>query len=283
MPPLDSILGAALHRAELLAEVVETAALRRSNETKTAVLRSISHDLRTPVTAILTAIAALDPERATPQLVGDVRDVVTFAGGRLARLIDKLLDLTLLQSGALDPRCEWYSLEDVLSEAVDGVGAGADVFHLSIDPGLPLLQGDPGHLERAFGNLLENAARYPDGKPVAVRAHVLGEWVCVGIVDHGPGIAAREHERIFLPFYRPPESDSTHHGSGLGLAIAKGFIEATGGSIAVESLPGQGTSFVIDLPVSPDTAATGVGNPQREPANAQQPAPAGEPVATAVQ
>ena len=93
VPPLESILVAALHRIQLQAEVVETAALRRSNETKTAVLRSVSHDLRTPVTAILTAIAALDPDGSTPERVREVRDVVTSAGLRLARLIEKLLDL----------------------------------------------------------------------------------------------------------------------------------------------------------------------------------------------
>jgi two-component system sensor histidine kinase KdpD len=280
VPPLESVLGAALHRAELQAEVVETAALRRSNETKTAVLRSVSHDLRTPVTAIVTAIEALDPERPTPELIGDVRDVFTFAGRRLARLIDKLLDLTLLQSGTLDSRCEWYSLEDVLSEAIEGVGVDPGVFSLFVDAELPLLQGDPAHLERAFGNLLENAARYSHGQPVAVRAHTMGESVCVRIVDQGPGIPAREHERIFLPFYRPADTDSTHPGSGLGLAIAKGFIQAASGSIAVEWLPGQGTSFLIDLPVSPSAAVSGEGaSPGLERSQVDTARPLDDPVA----
>jgi two-component system, OmpR family, sensor histidine kinase KdpD len=248
VPPLESILGAMLDRAQLQAEVVETAALRRSDDTKTAVLRSVSHDLRSPVTAILTAIAALDPARATPELVGDVREVVTAAGTRLTGMIDKLLDLTRLQSGMLDPRCDWYSIEDVLSEAIDGVDAASPAFHLAVDGGVPLLRGNPGQLERAFGNLLENAARYSDGKPVVVRARMTGGCVRVRIVDQGPGIAVREQERIFMPFYRSPDSGSVHQGSGLGLAIAQGFIHAAGGSITVESLPGQGTSFVVDLP-----------------------------------
>jgi two-component system sensor histidine kinase KdpD len=254
VPPLESILAATLHRAQLQAEVVETAALRRSDEMKTAVLRSVSHDLRTPVTAILTAIAALDPEQA-PEGVREVRDVVTSAGTRLARLIEKLLDLTTLQSGTLAPRCEWYSIEEVLSEAIDGVGAAADVFQLVVSANIPLLQGDPGQLERAFGNLLENAARYSNGKPVSVRARGIGGRVRVRVVDQGPGISAREQERIFMPFYRSPDAGSAHQGSGLGLAIAKGFIEAGGGSIDIESLPGQGTSFIVDLPVGAAVAA----------------------------
>jgi two-component system sensor histidine kinase KdpD len=250
VPPLESILSAALHRAKLQAEVVETTALRRSDEMKTAVLRSVSHDLRTPVTAILTAAAALDPEHPTPEDVREVRDVVTYAGTRLARLIEKLLDLTVLQSGTLAPRREWYSIEEVLSEAVEGLGTAPGAVRFAIDPDVPLLEGDAGQLERAFGNLLENAVRYSGGQPVVVLVRTIGSRVRVRIVDQGPGIDAEEQERIFLPFYRSFVSGSSHEGSGLGLAIAKGFINAGSGEIRVESLPGQGTSFVVDLPMS---------------------------------
>lgn len=250
VPALESILSAALHRAKLQAEVVETSALRRSDEMKTAVLRSVSHDLRTPVTAILTAASALDPEHSTPEDVGEVRDVVTHAGRRLARLIEKLLDLTVLRSGTLEPRREWYSVEEVLSEAIAGLDSAAGVVRTSIDPNISLLEGDAGQLERAFGNLLENAVRYSGGQPVVVLVRSIGSRVRVRIVDQGPGISALEQERIFLPFYRSSDSGSSHEGSGLGLAIAKGFINAGGGEIRVESLPGQGTSFVVDLPVS---------------------------------
>jgi two-component system sensor histidine kinase KdpD len=255
VPALESILSAALHRATLQAEVVETTALRRSDEMKTAVLRSVSHDLRTPVTAILTAVSALDPEHPTPEDVREVRDVVTYAGVRLARLIEKLLDLTMLQSGTLEPRREWYSIEEVLSEAAEGLDEAAGVVRFAIDPDIPLLQGDAGQLERAFGNLLENAVRYSGGQPVVVLVRSIGSRVRVRIVDQGPGISAQEQERIFLPFYRSSDNGASHEGSGLGLAIAKGFVNAGGGEIRVESLPGQGTSFVVDLPVSSTDAA----------------------------
>jgi two-component system, OmpR family, sensor histidine kinase KdpD len=257
VPALESILSAALHRATLQAEVVETAALRRSDEMKTAVLRSVSHDLRTPVTAILTAASALDPEHSTPEDVGEVRDVVTHAGRRLARLIEKVLDLTALQSGTLEPRRDWYSIEEVLSEATVALDAAAEVIHTSVAPDIPLLQGDAGRLERAFGNLLENAVRYSGGQPVVVLVRTVGPRVRVRIVDQGPGISAQEQERIFLPFYRSSDNGSSHEGSGLGLAIAKGFINAGGGELRVESLPGQGTSFVVDLPMSAAAADLG--------------------------
>ncbi|MGH2831153.1 MAG: sensor histidine kinase [Solirubrobacteraceae bacterium] len=250
VPLLESILAAALHRAELQAEVVETAALRRSDELKTAVLRSVSHDLRTPLSAILMAATALDSQRPTSENVADVREQVIDAATRLWRLIEKLLDLSVLQAGRAEPRLVWYSIDEVLQEAIEQVGVDTAIFKLSVPQQLPLLRGDPGQLERAFVNVLENAARYASEKPVSVRARAVRDRIRVLIVDQGPGIPRSEHERIFLPFYRAPGAPSQHPGSGLGLAITKGFLELNGGRIAVESSPGQGTSFVVEFPLA---------------------------------
>lgn len=248
VPALGSILGAARDRAELQREVVETAGLRRSDEMKTAVLRSVSHDLRTPVTAILTAAGALD-RSSGPESIAEVREVVLESGTRLWRLIEKLLDLSLLEAGQLEPPLAWYSLEEILQEAIEQVQADGGRFVASLQDGLPLLRGDAGQLERAFVNVLENAVRYSHGEPVSVRARMVGERIRVRIVDRGPGIAPSERERVFLPFYRSASLPSSHQGSGLGLAIAKGFVEVNGGHIAVESLPGQGASFVVEFPL----------------------------------
>jgi two-component system, OmpR family, sensor histidine kinase KdpD len=249
VPSLGSILAAALHREALQGEVVETDALRRSDEMKTALLRSVSHDLRTPVTAILTAAGALDPAASTGETVGEVRDVVLDAATRLWLLIEKLLDLSLLQAGSLEQGAAWCSIEDVLHEAVEQTGARHVEFALSIERELPPLQGDPAQLERAFVNVLENAARFCDGKPVSVRARAVGDRLRVRVVDRGPGIASADRERVFLPFYRGADGGRAHTGSGLGLAIARGFVEVNGGRIAVESPPGQGTSFVVEFPL----------------------------------
>ena len=91
--------------------------------------------------------------------------------------------------------------------------------------------------------------RYSDGKRVSVRGRVVGDRVMMRITDQGPGIRAGDLERVFMPFYRSPEQSTAHQGAGLGLAIAKGFIEVNGGRISVESLPGQGTSFIIEFPL----------------------------------
>jgi two-component system, OmpR family, sensor histidine kinase KdpD len=250
VPSLESILAAALHRAELQDEVVETAALRRSDELKTAVLRSVSHDLRTPLAAILMAATALDAERPTSENVGDVREQVIDAATRLWRLIEKLLDLSVLQSGGAEPRQVWYSVDEVLQEAIEQSGGESGVFRLSVEAEMPLLRGDPGQLERAFANVLENALRYCRDKPVSVRARTVRDRIRVLIVDQGPGISPGEQERIFLPFYRAPGAQGHQSGSGLGLAITRGFVELNGGRISVESPPGQGTSFVVEFPLA---------------------------------
>jgi two-component system sensor histidine kinase KdpD len=249
VPSLVALLAAALDREALQREVVETQALRRSDDIKTALLRTVSHDLRSPLTAIAAAGEALasprldDAERA--QLAADVVGQAT----RLSRLVDKLLDLSRLQGGAADPRTEWCSVEEVLRAAMDETPHAAG-WSVVIDPGLPLIRADGAQLERAFANLLENAARHGGEHPVAVRARAVGQRVLVRIVDRGPGIAQPERERVFEAFYRGSGSaDDGHTGSGLGLAVVRGFVEANGGRTWVESLPGQGATFVVELPL----------------------------------
>ena len=254
VPSLEALLAAALERDRLQAEVVETQALRRSDELKTALLRTISHDLRTPLTAILTAGAALvggELSRADREELG--RAIVEEAE-RLTGLVEKLLDLSRLEAGAAEPRLQWCSADEILREAARTLDPGGSRFALSIDPDLPLIRADAAQLERAFANLLENAARYSGDARVSVRARVVGERLMVRVVDRGPGIARAELTRIFEAFYRAPGKRLGHTGSGLGLAIVKGFVEANGGEVWAESLPGQGTSFVVALPIERDAA-----------------------------
>jgi two-component system sensor histidine kinase KdpD len=178
-----------------------------------------------------------------------VREQVIDAATRLWQLVEKLLDLSVLQAGRAEPRLVWYSIEEVLEEAIEQVRDETLLFKLSAERDMPLLRGDPGQLERAFVNVLENAARYCDGKPVSVRARTVRGRIRVLVVDQGPGIPQGEQERIFLPFYRARGTFSAHPGSGLGLAITRGFVELNGGRINVESLPGQGTTFAVEFPV----------------------------------
>lgn len=257
VPPLEALIAIALQRDQLQAEAVETEALRRSDDVKTALLRAVSHDLRTPLTGIVAAGHALGARSVTDGERDELSAAVVSEGERLSSLVDKLLDLSRLQAGRAEPRRAWTSLEDVLLAARDSVAPGSDRIVLTVDPELPAVHVDAAQLERAFANLLENARRYSGESPVTVRARMSGSEVVARIADRGPGIPASEQARIFEPFYRGSgDGQRPWTGSGLGLAIAKGFVEGNGGRIAVESLPGQGTSFVVAFPASEAEATT---------------------------
>jgi two-component system sensor histidine kinase KdpD len=257
-PALGALVAIALRRDAMQAEAVETAALRRSDDVKTALLRAVSHDLRTPVTAIVAAGHALGSDSMTPEERAELTAAVVEEGERMAALVDKLLDLSRLQAGGAAPRPDWVSVEDLVLAARDGLSDRRGDVRLVVDEDVPAVRVDAAQLERAFANLLENAWRYSGGRPVAAHARRSGSRVIVRVVDQGPGIERAEQDRIFEAFYRggrgTKEKGSSWGGSGLGLAIAKGFVEANGGTITVESLPGQGSTFVVALPIEPVAA-----------------------------
>jgi two-component system, OmpR family, sensor histidine kinase KdpD len=302
VPALEALLSAALERESLLGGVVETAALRRADTVKTALLRAVSHDLRSPLTAISAAGEALGSPSLSKQEQGELVAVIGEEAERLSRLVDNLLDLSRLEAGAAEPRRDWTSVEELIRAALAELGARPEEFSLSIDEELPLVSVDPVQMERAFVNVLENARRHSGGHPVSVRARAVrglarvpdvpaasgvdgeaapaqdtgvrpaGGRVIVRVVDRGPGIPPAQLERVFEPFYRTGTTAGGHRGSGLGLAIARGFTQASSGSLHVESLPGQGASFVFELPLrdpasgadtSGAAAGTGIADPAR--------------------
>jgi two-component system sensor histidine kinase KdpD len=288
VPSLEALVSAALERETLLGGVVETAALRRADTVKTALLRAVSHDLRSPLTAITAAGEAVGSPGISPAEREEMAAVIQEEARRLSRLVDNLLDLSRLEAGAAEPHREWTSIDELVRAAVLEVGAGAEAFTLSIDRDLPLVSIDPVQMERAFVNVLENARRHSGGHPVSVRARAVrrfaapgargasderdgdrrgagtpaGDRVIVRIVDRGPGIPPAQLERVFEPFYRAgTPGGGGHRGSGLGLAIARGFTEANAGSLYVESLPGQGATFVFEMPLGESAADVEEGAP----------------------
>ncbi len=248
---LAELAELARERDRMQAEAIEAGALRRSDELKTSLLRSVSHDLRTPLTSIIAAGAALDSPSVTPEERHELSEAVVEQGQRLSRLVENLLDVSRLQTGHAEPRREPVELAGLLEAARHSIGARGEAVRLALDAELPALSADPTQLERAFANLLDNAVVHGEGQPVLVRSRLVGARVVVRVVDRGPGIVERERERIFEPFYRSGAAIGGN-GSGLGLAIAKGFIEANGGEIGVESLPGQGSSFMVSFAVPAD-------------------------------
>lgn len=251
VPPLEALLAATLDRERLQREVVETQALRRSDELKTALLRTVSHDLRSPLTAIITAGEAVRSPTLEPGQRRELASMIVGEAGRLSRLVEQLLDLSRLQAGTAEPRRDWCSVEEIVTSAAEHVG-GIPI-ELDMQPDLPFLQADAAQLERVFVNVLENARRFSGGRPVVVRARKLDGRIEVRVVDRGPGIAPGELPRIFEPFHRR----GANAGSGLGLAIVKGLVEANGGRVHAESSPGHGAAFCVELPLSRRSLSAG--------------------------
>jgi two-component system sensor histidine kinase KdpD len=248
IPGLETLVAAVRRRDELESQVIETKALRRSNVVKTTILRSVSHDLRSPLTAITAAAGGLDSDTLSDDARRELVSVIAVESARLSRLVDNLLDLSRLQSGPVESRQDWVELDDVLRAALAQLPAPPGGFDLRLEPDLPAINADAAQLERAFANVLENTVRFAGEEPVSIRARAAGHGILVRVTDRGPGIRREDLERVFEPFHRASEEGKS--GSGLGLAIARGFLEANGGRIRAESLPAQGTTFVIQLPTS---------------------------------
>jgi len=265
VPGLEALLAAAVDREEMLMATVETQALRRSDEIKTALLRTVSHDLRTPITAIRAAAEALTSPTIDESDRVDLREAIVHDSERLGSLVDNLLDLSRLRTGTAEPSRDWSSIEEVIDAALDDLAIDRGLFQLSIDPGLPFIRADSTQLERAFVNLFSNAARYSGGERISVRGREVAGRIVIRVVDRGPGIPERELERVFEAFYTGPD-ESPHSGAGLGLAIVQGFIEANGGRAWAESLPGQGSTFVVEFPLGDQELEPSSARSVREPA-----------------
>jgi K+-sensing histidine kinase KdpD len=237
----------ARERDRMQSEAVEAEALRRSDVLKTALLRSISHDLRTPLTSMIAGGAALGSASLTPEERSELSEALVGEGERLARLVENLLDMSRLEAGKAEPHPEQVDLGEVLHAARDAVG-GSEAIQITVDPDLPTVDADAAQLERAFANLFENGVRHGGGRPVTVQSRVHGDAVAIRVVDQGPGIPEADWQRIFEPF-ESGGANGAKGGSGLGLAIAKGFVEANGGRITIESLPAQGTTFTVTFPL----------------------------------
>ena len=251
LPALAALLAVAVDRAALEAGVLEAEALRRSDVIKTALLRAVSHDLRSPLTAIRASAEALSSDQLeldpadTAGLVGAIR----AEAARLDRVVANLLDVSRLEAGALETHRELWSADELVAQALDFVGADTDRIVVELPADSPPVRVDAVQIERVLGNLLENALRFsPDGSPVVVRAEHGATELRIHVIDRGPGISADERALLFQPFRR-----GSGGGSGLGLAIARGFAEANGGRLWAQDDPAGG-HFVLALATEPQPA-----------------------------
>jgi two-component system, OmpR family, sensor histidine kinase KdpD len=257
--PLARLIDVALERERVAQQAAEAEAAKQAEVARTAILHAISHDLRSPLTAITTAASALRAAAVTPTERSELIDVIDEEGVRLAHLVDDLLDLSKIQAGAVLPRPDWVDLHDVVASAARHIRPAHPIeFALPVD--LPLVQADAAQLERVFSNLLENAVKFsPDDSPVRVSGGAAAGRVTIRVTDQGRGIPSQHRAHVFEPFFRGRGDAAS--GSGLGLAICRGFVEANGGRIMLQTGTDRGTSFAVSFPFA------------RQPAPAPAPAP----------
>ena len=243
-------ISSSLAREELEAEAQTAGALAAGNELRAAILSAVSHDLRTPLSAIKASVTSLLQEDV--EWTGAAREeflrTINEETDRLNALVGNLLDMSRLQAGALTVSAGPIGLEEVVPAALHSLGGRASRVQTEVPETLPRVLADPGLLERALANLLDNALRHcPEDTEVRVVADPTGdEYVDLRIVDHGPGVPESERERIFVPFQQLGDVSGAN-GVGLGLAVARGFIEAMEGSIEGKETPGGGLTMIVRL------------------------------------
>jgi two-component system sensor histidine kinase KdpD len=226
----------------------EADALRRSDAAKTAVLHAVSHDLRSPLTAIRAAGEGLESGslRLGESDRAALLETIRLETARLDRLVANLLDLSRLEAGAAPAQRELWPVDELVSRALDALGGDASRVAVTLDGEAPLVRVDAAQLERVLANVLENALRFSSpSDPVELVVSSTGDDVLVRITDHGPGLETESLERIFEPF---EHGRGGAGGTGLGLAIARGFAEANGCRLWAEPHPGSGASFVLAMP-----------------------------------
>jgi two-component system sensor histidine kinase KdpD len=225
--------------------------LEESDALCRALLYSISHDLRTPLTAITTIAAALRSSDVDRGLRDAMLTDLEEEADRLVRLLSNLLEASRVEAGALRPSLVRVPVEELCRAAVDDArpSLGSRLVEISLEPHLPSVEVDETMIRQALVNLLENAARHDPGL-LEVRAARAGRSLEIRVIDHGPGVPAAERQRIFEAFQRLREhSGMRQRGTGLGLAIARGFLEAHRGDVRVEATIGGGATFVVALPI----------------------------------
>ncbi|MBO9099580.1 MULTISPECIES: sensor histidine kinase [unclassified Rhizobium] len=244
----------AIERIQLVGDVDRAKLAVEADRLRSALLTSISHDLKTPLAAILGAAGTLRDylDSMTAEDRADLLSTIVDESERLNRFIANLLDMTRIGSGAMEPNSALYFIEDIAGSALRR-SAKILAHHqtqLQIAADLPMVRVDPVLLEQVFFNLLDNAAKYaPEGSTISIRSWANPYNVFVEVADEGPGIPGDDLERVFDTFYRVRKGDQVRAGTGLGLSICRGFVEAMGGTVtAANRIDRAGAAFTIRLP-----------------------------------
>ncbi len=238
-------ISSTLEREQLNEITKRTVVYAESEKLYRTLFNSISHELRTPIAAIISASETLSQKFQAEFIVE-----IQTAGERLNRLVENLLDMTRLESGQLAPKIDWCDVNDLFRSSLQKLGKDFSSRRVSIaiPEGMPLVKLDFGLMEQVFTNLLFNAALYTPPESVIMLSAKIENKNCIFTVsDNGPGFPAETLKHLFEKFYRVPGSRTG--GTGLGLSIAKGFVEAHKGTITATNRSSGGAEFVISIPV----------------------------------
>jgi two-component system, OmpR family, sensor histidine kinase KdpD len=261
----DAIAGVtaiAIERTHLLEERKEAELVRRSADLKSALLASLGHDLKTPLTAVTVAANNLDAVWLTPEQRREQAEIVRAELGRLNRLFQDLVDMARIETNAVDAELEWVEPTEIVEAAARQVEPALRLHQLIVRDGTDkaLVRLDPRLTSAALAHLLENAAQYsPAGSVVTVDLAMGCDELTIAVRDHGRGIGPEDLERVFERFYRGVDARQQRFGTGMGLAIARGLLAAERGRVWAENNPEGGAVFTIAVPVETRTAAVAEG------------------------
>jgi two-component system sensor histidine kinase KdpD len=233
----------------LSARAREAQTLAAVDRQRTALLAAVGHDLRTPLASIKAAVSTLRQTDVqwTREERGVLLETIEDSTDRLDSVVANLLDASRLKAGALAVAAEPVALVEVVGRTLLALGPGASRVRVDVAEQLPLVQADAGLLERILANLLDNALRHGGEDAIEITATAGAESAKLAVVDHGPGVAPADRDRLFVPFQRLRDDSG---GVGLGLAVAKGLAEAMGGALVADASPGGGLTMRLRLPLA---------------------------------
>jgi two-component system sensor histidine kinase KdpD len=257
----DAIAGVtaiAIERTHLLEERKEAEVVRREAELKSALLASLGHDLRTPLTAVTVAANNLDASWLTEEQRHEQAEIVRAELGRLTRLFQDIVDMARIETKAVAAELEWVQPGEIVEAAARQVEPALRARTLEIDAGTDnaLVRLDPRLTSAALAHLLENAGQYsPPGSTITVDVTLSSDELKIAVQDQGTGIATQDLDHLFERFYRGVDARQRRFGTGMGLAIARGLLAAEGGRVWAENRPNGGAMFTIAVPVECRTTA----------------------------
>jgi two-component system sensor histidine kinase KdpD len=248
-------VAVAVERTNLASDIEDARLLTETEQLRSALLSSVSHDLRTPLVSILGSATTLATvENLTDASRKELVQTILDESERLNRFVQNLLDMTRLGYGALEPKREWSDLREIAGRAVKQFAKALDKREVVFDipASLPLVQVDPVLMEQVFANIIDNALKYTsDGGRIALAATNKENEIIIRISDDGIGIPPEARNAVFDIFYRARAKDTQIAGTGLGLSICRGIIEVHGGRIVAKDGPkNKGTTIEISLPLT---------------------------------